>query len=65
MHGAHLMAAARMPQTIRIIEPLGERTVALPLELGGEGAGVVVPGASGSALTLIANGRQWPAASGP
>lgn len=61
------MAGPAMNQAIRIVEPLGERAAALPLEVGGEGAGLVVPGASGSALSLVASGRQWlaqPAADG-
>lgn len=47
-----------MSSNLRIIEPLGSRAATLPLDLGGEGAAVVLPGASGIVLTLIADG-QW------
>lgn len=47
-----------MSHGLRIIEPLGNRAATLPLDLGGEGAGLVLPGASGIAVTLAAEG-QW------
>ncbi len=49
-----------MSSTLRIIEPLGTRAATLPLDLGGEGAALVLPGASGIALTLTDEG-QWTA----
>jgi hypothetical protein len=42
-----------------IIEPLGERAAQLPLELGGAGATLAVPGVAGVVLTLEASGGQW------
>jgi formylglycine-generating enzyme required for sulfatase activity len=62
MHGAHLNGAgSRMNQQVRIIEPLGERAATLPLDLGGEGASLVLPGVEGVVLALVASGRQWTA----
>lgn len=54
-----MSAVASMNTQIRIIEPLGERVATLPLDLGGEGASLVVPGVEGRALRLVASGRQW------
>ncbi len=48
-----------MTAPIRILEPLGERAAALPLELGGAGAALAVPGAEGIAMRLVPGGRHW------
>src|SRR5688572_22352554 len=48
-----------MSQQVRIKEPLGERAALLPLDLGGEGAALSLPGLEGIVLTIIASGRQW------
>lgn len=55
-----------MTQQVRIIEPLGSRAATLPLDLGGEGAALSVPGVEGTALTIDGTAGQWvarPAAS--
>jgi formylglycine-generating enzyme required for sulfatase activity len=48
-----------MMQQIRIIEPLGSRAATLPLELGGEGAALTLPGVDGIALTIAAAAGHW------
>ena len=48
-----------MTQQVRIIEPLGSRAATLPLELGGEGAALSLPGANGVALTIAAAAGHW------
>lgn len=47
-----------MSSTLRINEPLGSRAATLPLDLGGEGAGLVLPGVEGIALRITGEG-QW------
>lgn len=47
-----------MSSTLRINEPLGSRAATLPLELGGEGAALVLPGVEGTALSITGEG-QW------
>ncbi len=48
-----------MSPEVRIREPLGERAAALPIVLGGEGAGIVLPGMTATGLTLEDRGGQW------
>lgn len=48
-----------MNQPVHILEPLGERAASLPLDLGGEGSALIVPGVEGPALTLQAQGGEW------
>jgi formylglycine-generating enzyme required for sulfatase activity len=48
-----------MSPSVHIHEPLGERVASLPLDLGGEGADLPLPGATGPSLRITAAGRQW------
>jgi formylglycine-generating enzyme required for sulfatase activity len=48
-----------MTQPVRIIEPLGSRAATLPLELGGEGAALSLPGVDTVALTIAAAAGHW------
>lgn len=48
-----------MSSPIRVIEPLGERAASLPLELGGTGAALALPGVERVVATIEASGRQW------
>src|SRR5262245_58232887 len=54
-----------MSAAVRIREPLGEQAAALPLALGGEGASLRVPGATGIGLTFEERGGQWLARPAP
>lgn len=55
-----------MSAEVRIREPLGERAAVLPLELGGEGAALRVPGVdAATALTLEGSQGQWLARPAP
>ncbi len=54
-----------MGSPVRIHEPLGERAATLPLVLGGEGAGLPVPGLAAPGLTLEERGGQWLARPAP
>jgi formylglycine-generating enzyme required for sulfatase activity len=48
-----------MTQQVRISEPLGSRAATLPLELGGAGAALSLPGADAVALTIAAASGHW------
>jgi formylglycine-generating enzyme required for sulfatase activity len=48
-----------MSQDVRLHEPLGERSVALPLTIGGAGATIVVPGEFDAPLQLLTRAGQW------
>src|SRR5690606_29523852 len=54
-----LSSTTRMNTQIRLIEPLGERVATLPLDVGGEGAALVLPGATDNLLRIEPGGRQW------
>ncbi|MDQ2642047.1 MAG: SUMF1/EgtB/PvdO family nonheme iron enzyme [Pseudomonadota bacterium] len=47
-----------MSATLRINEPLGSRAATLPLDLGGAGAALVLPGVEGIAVSIAGEG-QW------
>lgn len=49
-----------MSSTLRINEPLGSRAATLPLDLGGDGAALVLPGVEGTAASITGEG-QWTA----
>lgn len=62
------MSGATASARLRVREPLGERSLELPLTMGGRDARLVLPGAgSGTQLTISANGNELqvsPATSG-
>src|SRR5690606_25226239 len=40
-------------------EPLGERVATLPIDVGGDGMDLPLPGVEGRALRILAGGREW------